>query len=229
MHGYKSAHAQQMAARAGLAGQVDFQVGDAVTLIDHLPGGLDFVFVDLWKDLYEPCLRAFYPRLNPGAIVVADNMIRPGGEGVQAYARALRGLPGPWGGPGTLPQAIDLARQWRRLGLDLLNVSMGFSTPRAQVPWGTPAFLAPGAERVRREAGLPVASGWCIDDPHHAQQAIATQQMDLVMVGRAHLANPHHTYDMARALDPAHAAQLLPTPYAHWLARYQGPGKACAQ
>jgi hypothetical protein len=33
--------------------------------------------VDLWKDLYVPCLEAFYPKLNPGAVIVADNMLGP--------------------------------------------------------------------------------------------------------------------------------------------------------
>ena len=41
-----------------------------------------------------PCLEAFYPKLNQGAIVVADNMIRPANTGVEAYARAIRAKPG---------------------------------------------------------------------------------------------------------------------------------------
>ena len=56
--------------------------------------GIDFVLLDLWKDLYSPCLDAFYPRLNAGAIIVADNMLRPGGELMQRYADAVRAKPG---------------------------------------------------------------------------------------------------------------------------------------
>lgn len=94
LHGYKSQYAQDMATKAGLADWVDFQVGDAVQLIAGLPGKVDFVFVDLWKDLYVPCLDAFYTKLNAGAIVVADNMLRPGTEDVRAYGRAIRARPG---------------------------------------------------------------------------------------------------------------------------------------
>ncbi|MFT3802811.1 MAG: DUF1442 domain-containing protein [Burkholderiaceae bacterium] len=94
LHAYKSEYAQQMAERAGLAEHIDFRVGDAVKMIGDLSGPVDFVFVDLWKDLYVPCLEAFYPRLNPGAIVVADNMVRPGNEDVRAYGRAIRQKPG---------------------------------------------------------------------------------------------------------------------------------------
>jgi predicted O-methyltransferase YrrM len=94
LHGYKSHYAQEMATKAGLGDWIDFRIGDAVQLIAELSGKVDFVFVDLWKDLYLPCLEAFYPKLNPGAIVVADNMLRPGTEDVRAYGRAIQAKPG---------------------------------------------------------------------------------------------------------------------------------------
>jgi predicted O-methyltransferase YrrM len=90
---YKSAHAREMSVKAGLADHVDFKVGDALDLIAALPAGIDFVLLDLWKDLYTPCLEAFYPKLNPGAIIVADNMVMPGGEEVARYAKAVRAKP----------------------------------------------------------------------------------------------------------------------------------------
>jgi predicted O-methyltransferase YrrM len=93
LQNYKSAYAREMSAKAGLAEFVDFRVGDAVETIGALPSGIDFVLVDLWKDLYTPCLDAFYPKLNPGAVIVADNMLRPGGEEVQRYGRAVRAKP----------------------------------------------------------------------------------------------------------------------------------------
>ena len=87
---YKATHAREMAAKAGLADVVAFQVGDALELIPQLTAGIDFVLVDLWKDRYLPCLEAVLPKLNPGAILVADNMIVPGAEGTVAYAAAIR-------------------------------------------------------------------------------------------------------------------------------------------
>jgi predicted O-methyltransferase YrrM len=94
LHGYKSEFARDMADKAGLADVIDFRVGDAVEMISRLEVGIDFVLVDLWKDLYLPCLEAFYPLLNPGAIVVADNMIRPGNDDVKAYGAAIRAKQG---------------------------------------------------------------------------------------------------------------------------------------
>jgi 2,4-dienoyl-CoA reductase-like NADH-dependent reductase (Old Yellow Enzyme family) len=120
----------------------------------------------------------------------------------------------------TLAESIELTRAFRRGGLDLLNVSVGFSTPAASVPWG-PAFLAPISERVRREAEVPVASAWGIDAPATANRVVADNQMDLVMIGRAHLANPHWPYQAALQLDEEKPSWVLPAPYAHWLAKWQ--------
>lgn len=94
LHEYKAAYAKEMAAKAGLADWIDFRIGDAVQMIGQLTETVDFVLVDLWKDLYLPCLEAFYPRLNDGAIVVADNMLRPGDENVKQYGTAIRAKPG---------------------------------------------------------------------------------------------------------------------------------------
>ena len=45
--------------------------------------------------------------------------------------------------------------------------------------------------------------------------------MDLVMVGRAHLANPHWPYHAALQLGEEKASWVLPAPYAHWLEKYR--------
>ncbi|HIC7214852.1 NADH:flavin oxidoreductase/NADH oxidase [Burkholderia stabilis] len=124
----------------------------------------------------------------------------------------------------TLAESIALAQRMKREGLDMLSVSVGFSTPDAQIPWG-PAFLAPVAERVRREAGLPVSSAWGIDTPQLANRVVAEEQLDLVMVGRAHLADPHWPYYAAKQLGVERPSWTLPASYAHWLERYRTADK----
>ena len=91
----KSAYAREMSEKAGLAAFVDFRVGDAVTVIGELGHGIDFVLVDLWKKLYVPCLEAFYPKLNAGAIIVSDNMLEPASErdAVMRYQQAVGSKP----------------------------------------------------------------------------------------------------------------------------------------
>ena len=80
--------------------------------------------------------------------------------------------------------------------------------------------VAPIAERVRRQAALPVCSAWGIDTPELAQRAVASGQLDLVLVGRVHLANPHWPYHAARRLGVERPSWILPAPYAHWLENY---------
>ncbi|UKE84418.1 NADH:flavin oxidoreductase/NADH oxidase [Pectobacterium colocasium] len=119
----------------------------------------------------------------------------------------------------TLQESIELTRRFKAAGLDMLSVSIGFSTPEANVPWA-PAFMGPIAQQVREQADLPVSSAWGFGTPELAEQAVASGQLDLVMVGKAHLANPHWSYQAARELGIERASWTLPTPYAHWLERY---------
>ncbi|WWT75992.1 hypothetical protein V8H18_07095 [Lautropia mirabilis] len=83
-----------MSTKACLSPLVDFRIGDAVTLLDSIPGRFDFVFVNLRKDLYLPCPEAFHPKLAPGAVIVANNIVRPGGPELEAYVQTLRAKPG---------------------------------------------------------------------------------------------------------------------------------------
>lgn len=129
----------------------------------------------------------------------------------------------------TLAESIELVRRMRAAGLDMLNVSVNFVISDTHVPWATEAFLGPIAQRVRNEAGLPVAAAWGMDAPHTAERLISEQQLDLVMIGRAHLANPHYAYQLALTLGQPEPDKLLPAPYAYWLARYRGAAKGSAK
>jgi 2,4-dienoyl-CoA reductase-like NADH-dependent reductase (Old Yellow Enzyme family) len=121
----------------------------------------------------------------------------------------------------TLAESIELIRTFKAEGLDLIDVSLGFSTLDARIPWG-PAFLVPIAERVRRETGLPTSTSWLISQPEQADALIREQKLDLVVMGRPLLEDPHWPYTAARKLGIDKAAwATLPAPYAHWLERYR--------
>jgi len=119
----------------------------------------------------------------------------------------------------TLLESIGLVRQFKEAGMDMLSVSMGFTIPDVVIPWG-PAFMGPIAERVRREAGVPVSSAWGFGTPAIAERVVKEEQLDVVMVGKAHLANPHWAYFAAKELGVERASWVMPAPYAHWLERY---------
>ncbi|MBF7684058.1 NADH:flavin oxidoreductase/NADH oxidase [Acinetobacter sp. B5B] len=119
----------------------------------------------------------------------------------------------------TLAESIALIKQLKANGLDLLSVSVGFTIAETNIPWGD-GFLGEVAARVRQEAELPVASAWGFAKAEVAEHALETQQLDLVMIGRAMLANPHYPYALAQQLNVDQPSWVLPAPYAHWLERY---------
>lgn len=92
----KVAFARERMRAAGLVEWIDFRVGDALATLATLDEKFDFVLLDPWKELYIPCLELFYPRLNSGALVAADNMLLPEYSRPDAakYIAAIRSLPG---------------------------------------------------------------------------------------------------------------------------------------
>jgi 2,4-dienoyl-CoA reductase-like NADH-dependent reductase (Old Yellow Enzyme family) len=119
-----------------------------------------------------------------------------------------------------LLEAIALATRFRQDGLDFLDASIGFTVAGAAVPWHHTGFMLPLAERIGRASGLPMAASWGLGQPELAQRAVETGQVALVMVARAHLANPHWTFHAARRLGVPRPAAVLPPPYHYWLERY---------
>jgi predicted O-methyltransferase YrrM len=85
---FKIEHARQALTRAGLSTRVEFHQGDCLETLKTLPGPFDFVLLDVWKDLYLPCFELVHPKLAPGAIIAADNMLLP--EIVRPQAEAYR-------------------------------------------------------------------------------------------------------------------------------------------
>jgi 2,4-dienoyl-CoA reductase-like NADH-dependent reductase (Old Yellow Enzyme family) len=125
------------------------------------------------------------------------------------------------GGDAMLDEAIALLQRMKAEGLDLVDVSIGFNTPEAQIPWG-PNFMGEIARQVRERTGLPGTTSWYISQPTEADTLVRDGKVDLVTLGRPLLANPHWPYAAAKELgveNPAWAT--LPAPYAHWLARYR--------
>lgn len=120
----------------------------------------------------------------------------------------------------TLAESIELVRRFKAEGIDMIDVSVGFSVAGAKIPWG-PAFLAPIAKQVRDDAGILASTSWYISEPDQAERLIAEGSVDLVMLGRPLLENPNWPYKAAQALGIERPAWVLPAPYAHWLERYR--------
>ncbi len=90
----KSQYAREALRRAGLAEHVDFRIGNALDVIGTLSAPIDFALIDLWKDLYVPCLELITPKLRSGTIIVGDNMLQPemSRPAALAYQKRVREL-----------------------------------------------------------------------------------------------------------------------------------------
>ncbi len=119
-----------------------------------------------------------------------------------------------------LEESIELIRRMKSAGLDLIDVSMGFNTPDvSRVPWHEQGFLVPIAQRIRHEVGIPVATSWNIFDPKKADGFIRHEQLDLVMLAKALLDDPHWPYHAAQTLGRETPQEVLPEQYGWWLKR----------
>jgi NADPH2 dehydrogenase len=85
------------------------------------------------------------------------------------------------------------------------------------IPWSQPGFLAPLAARIGAETGALTATSWTIREPEHADELVRSRQVDLVMLARATLENPHWPYEAAKKLGRPKPQDTLPVQYAVWL------------
>ena len=70
-----AAAARDHLAKVGLDKVVTVVEGDALKVLPTLEGTYDFVFLDALKPDYLKYLKALEPKMKPGAVVVADNVI----------------------------------------------------------------------------------------------------------------------------------------------------------
>ncbi len=81
--------AQANLARGGLAPLVTQHLGDALALLPTLPGPWDLVFLDPEKELYLDAWNLFKDNVQPGGVVVADNLLSHA-EDLAGYGEAVR-------------------------------------------------------------------------------------------------------------------------------------------
>ncbi|MGI4801566.1 MAG: NADH:flavin oxidoreductase/NADH oxidase [Janthinobacterium lividum] len=120
----------------------------------------------------------------------------------------------------TVEDTIGLVRTMKERGLDLVDISMGMNTDAGPaVPWTDRGFMVPTAARIRAETGVPTAVSWNVGDPAYADRIIGDEQVDLLMIGRPMIANPHWPLYAALALNRNSPFQQLPKQYSHALER----------
>jgi 2,4-dienoyl-CoA reductase-like NADH-dependent reductase (Old Yellow Enzyme family) len=86
---------------------------------------------------------------------------------------------------------VTVARWAAERGADFFDISSGGLVAHQRITTG-PGYQVHLAERVRREAGVPVNAVGMIDDSAHAERILAEGSADAVMAGREWLRDPHY-------------------------------------
>jgi len=119
--------------------------------------------------------------------------------------------------------AVHAIGRMKAHGLDLADLSLGLNTNAMNaLPFADLAFMVERGARVRREIGIPVAVSWNLGAPAVAGQVIREQLIDLVLLGRPALANPHWPVWAARELAHEDPFSLVPEDWAWWLRNIRG-------
>jgi len=99
----------------------------------------------------------------------------------------------------TADETVELCRELKQLGVDLVDVSTAGLVPTAKIPAG-PGFQTAFAARVRREANIATAAVGLITAPAQADHIVRSGQADMVLLGREILRNPYWPLAAAQAL-----------------------------
>ncbi|GAA1704583.1 NADH:flavin oxidoreductase/NADH oxidase [Microbacterium sediminicola] len=109
-----------------------------------------------------------------------------------------------------LPQTVELSHMLREHSVDMIDVSSGGNILHVKIPVG-PGYQLAFATAIREASGLPVSTVGMIDEPFQAEQIVALEQADVVMVGRETLRDPNFPIRAADAL--RYRMSYKPGPY----------------
>lgn len=98
-----------------------------------------------------------------------------------------------------IEQSVELTRQAKPLGVDLVDCSSGGLLPGVAVPFG-PGYQTAFAERIKREAGILTGAVGMISAAEQAEHVLRTGQADVVVMARELLRHPYWPLEAARKL-----------------------------
>ncbi|HWV43175.1 NADH:flavin oxidoreductase/NADH oxidase [Pseudorhodoplanes sp.] len=112
----------------------------------------------------------------------------------------------------TVEDTVAFAKELKKLGCDFVDVSSGNVDLRQKVPFA-PAFNAPFAERVRREADIPTMVVGLITKAREAEEIVASGKADMIVIGRAAMWDPRWAWHAAEELgaETPYAPKTMPS------------------
>jgi 2,4-dienoyl-CoA reductase-like NADH-dependent reductase (Old Yellow Enzyme family) len=128
-------------------------------------------------------------------IVAAVRGSWPDGAPLFVRISATDWIDGGW----DIQQSIELARQLKELGANLIDCSSGGNVPHAKIPVGA-GYQTQFAEQIRHEANILTGTVGMITSPVQAEHILVTGQADAVILAREFLRDPYWPLRAARDL-----------------------------
>ncbi len=98
-----------------------------------------------------------------------------------------------------IEQSVELARQLKSLGVDLIDCSSGGIAPGIHIPVG-PGYQVEFAERIRREVQIATGAVGMITSAQQADTIVRSGQADVVILAREFLRKPYFPLLAAKTL-----------------------------
>jgi 2,4-dienoyl-CoA reductase-like NADH-dependent reductase (Old Yellow Enzyme family) len=119
------------------------------------------------------------------------------GESVPLFVRisATDWVDGEW----NLIDSIEVSKELKELGVDLIDVSSGGAVHNAKID-AKPGFQVPFAAAIKTEADIRTGAVGLITEAEQAEHIVATNEADAVFLGRAMLRNPRWALQAAEKL-----------------------------
>jgi len=106
-----------------------------------------------------------------------------------------------------IEQSVELARQLKGVGVDLIDVSSGGTVPYARIPVAK-GYQVPFARRIREEVDIRTGAVGLIAEPHDADEIITGGCANLVFIAREMLREPYWALKAQQALGEEPAWQI---------------------
>ncbi len=98
-----------------------------------------------------------------------------------------------------IDESVMLSKILKQQGVDVIDCSSGGLVPYQKIALG-PGYQVPFAERIKKEAGIFTAAVGLITSTEQAEEILASDKADLILLARESLRNPYFPMKAAKEL-----------------------------
>ncbi len=99
-----------------------------------------------------------------------------------------------------LAQSIELCKELKNIGIDLIDCSSGGNVLDAKIPVA-PNYQVQSAAEIREQVGIATGAVGLITDAKQAEEILQNAQADAILIAREFLRDPYFPFTAAKELD----------------------------